>query len=182
MSMWHDLKDVSKMFSEGGLQVVTLIAEPEGDTAVSSPPSPSPVYQGKIYDRRGIRTTIQFDLDYITTLSPEVLGMRELWERHTDVLQKKLIILQRIRYWVRRSWLLFLLYPIYTFISALTTHGVSGESLSLICSLLLGVAIVLARKWMVRLLCKLLRPLVLSPVRWYVRRRFQRFVSMPAKE
>jgi len=180
--MWRDLQDVMKMVSEGGLQVVTLVPELDGDAAVSSP---SLTYQGKIYDQRGIRTTIQFDSDYVTTLSPEVLTMPELWQRHTAVLQAKLTILQRMRFWVRQSWLLFLLYPIYMFISALTTGEFPGEWLSLTSSsvhvaAVMGIAIVLARKLIVRLLRVLLLPPVLWVARWYVQRCFQRFVSMPA--
>lgn len=155
MRMWRDLQDVIKMASEGGLQVVTLVAESEGDMTVSSTSS---AYQGKIYDRRGIRTTVQFDSDYVTTLSPEVLAMPELWNRHAAVLQKKLIILQRLRVWVKRSWFLFLLVPLGTFILDLTAGG---------CSVLLGAAIVLAQRWIARFLYKLLWRPVLAAARRY---------------
>ncbi len=169
MRMWRDLQDVIKMVSEGGMQVVTLVAEPEGDITVSSTSS---TYQGKIYDRRGIRTTIQFDSDYVTTLSPETLSMPELWKRHTTILQEKLIILQRIHGWVQRSWLLFLLFPMGTFIFDVMAGGYS---------VLLAAAIVLARTWIVRFLYELLRPPVLAVARWYAQWRFRRFVSMPAQ-
>lgn len=179
MSMWRDLQDVTRMVSEGGLQVVTLTAERAGDTAV---PIPSSAYQGKIYDQRGIRTIIQFDSDYVTTFSPEVLVMPELWQRHTAVVQDKLTVLQRMRFWGRQSWLLFLLYPIYTFISALMTGGFPEEWLSLTISALWGVIIVLARKWIVRLLRLLFLPPVLWAARWTVQRRFRQFVSRPGTQ
>lgn len=176
MSMWRDLQDVVEMFSEGGLQVLTLTAEMEGDTAVSTS------YQGKTYDRRGIRTTIQFDSDYVTTFSPEVLAMPQLWQRHTAVIQAKLTVLQRVRFWGRQSWLLFLLYPIYTFISALMTGGFPEEWLALTSSTLGGIIVVLARKWIVRGVRLLLLPPVLWVARWYVQRRFRRFVSSPGTQ
>jgi hypothetical protein len=176
MGMWRDLHDVVEMVSEGGLQVVTLIVDLEGDTAVPTPYTP---YQGKIYDRRGIRTTIQFDSDYVTVMSPEVLAMPELWQRHTAVLRAKLTVLQRMRFWGRQSWLLLLLYPLYTFISALMTGDFPEEWLSLTISALSGVMMVLARKWIVRGLRFLLLPPLLWAGRWYVQRRFRQFVSRP---
>ncbi len=187
MSMWRDLQDVMKMVSEGGLQVVTLIPELEGGAAVFSLSS---TYQGKIYDQRGIRTTIQFDSDYITTISPEVLAMPELWQRHTDVLREKLSILKKTQFWVGKSWLLFLIYPVYTVIFALMTEGFPGEWLSLTSGahvgmamgLVAGAAVVLARKLFVRLLRVLLLPPVLWAARWYAQRRFQQFISMPAAQ
>ncbi len=183
MSMWRDLQDVMKMVSEGGLQVVTLMPELEVGTAVFSLP---PAYQGKIYDQRGIRTTIQFDSDYVTTMSPEVLAMPELWQRHTDVLQEKLSILKKMQFWVGQSWLLFLIYPVYMVISALMTDGFPGEWLSLTSSahvgMVMGVVIALVRKLIVRFLRALLLPPVLWAVRWYVQRRFQQFISMPAAQ
>lgn len=176
MGMRRDLHDLVEMFSEGGLQVVTLMADLEGDTAVPTP------YQGKTYDQRGIRTTIQFDSDYVTVLSPEVLAMPELWQRHTAVIQAKLTVLQRVRFWGRQSWLLFLLYPLYTFISTLVSGGFPEEWLSLTINILGGVIVVLARNWIVRGFRLIFLPPVLWVARWYVQRRFRQFVSGPGTQ
>lgn len=178
MDIWRDLQDVMKIFSEGGLHVVTLITEQEGDTAASSQSS---IYQGKIYDRRGIRTTIQLDSDYVTIFSPEVLTMRELWQQHSNALKAKLSVLQRVRFLARHSWLLFLFGPISAFISALMSGGVWKEPYLLATSALAAVAIVMARKQLVRLLRVLLLRPILGIARGYVQRKFQRFVSITGK-
>ena len=112
--------------------------------------------------------------------------MPELWQRHTDVLQEKLSILKKMQFWVGQSWLLFLIYPVYMVISALMTDGFPGEWLSLTSSahvgMVMGVVIALVRKLIVRFLRALLLPPVLWAVRWYVQRRFQQFISMPAAQ
>lgn len=160
MGMWQDLEDLMEMFSEGGSQVVTLVADSENITALSTPSS---AYQGKNYDRRGIRTTIQFDSDYVTILSPEVLAMPDLWQRHTDALQAKLSILQRMHLLIEKSlFVFFILAPIIYMLISYLTGGFPGEWLALIGSGL-AVAIACARKWIVRVL---LLPAILRVARW----------------
>lgn len=177
MVIWRDLHDVLKMVSEGGLQVMTLVPELEGGAPAHSQSIP---YRGKIYDQRGIRTIIQFDSDYVTTMSPEVLAMPELWKQHMEVLQKKLGILQEIRTRIEQSllWLLLLLPFLICLTYALMTGKFSEEWLSLAITAPAASFIVWwVRERIVRFLCLLL----LSPALWVVRRyvqwRFQQFVQ-----
>ncbi len=82
-----------------GIQVVTLM---DGTIAL---PQDEPVYTGKRFEQRGIRTVVQPDMDVMTMLSPDVLEMDGLWERHTAVVHEKLSIIYKTQRWIERSWL-----------------------------------------------------------------------------
>lgn len=165
------------MVSEGGLEVVTLVAESEREKGIfdsslgNKDGAKAKTY--KNYDSRGIRTTIQLDSDYITMLSPEVLTMPELWKRHTEVLEEKLSILENIRYWTQRSSLmLFVLSmapPIYTLASEFS--GYWSQWLLAIVSPVMGWSILRFRN-----------RIVLWVAKRYVQRRFCGIGSISKKE
>jgi hypothetical protein len=45
----------------------------------------------------GIRTTIQFNSNYITTVAPAMLPQPQIWEEHVTYINTKLAILDKLR-------------------------------------------------------------------------------------
>ena len=90
MGVCSDFKDLVKIVRDGGLEVVTETGTmgPQGNTSTTTVRDKQETREKrktyKIYDRIGIRTTIQLDADYVTMMSPEVLGMPELCKHHSD--------------------------------------------------------------------------------------------------
>ena len=95
--------DLIKIVRDGGLEVVTRLdaTGPEGDTSIETDGEKKETQEErktyKIYDTIGIRTTIQLDGDCVTIMSRQVLGMPEVWGRHTESLKEKLSLVKRVR-------------------------------------------------------------------------------------
>jgi len=174
MSLRRTWNDLLEMYSTGGLQVLTLVDEPpeEDDTAVF----PSS-YHGKIYNRRGVRTVIQLDSDYMTVISPDVVLNPELWQRHTAVIQSKFDVIRRLQMVARQSWLLFLIIPTLWLLPNLATQGWPDVLWSLIGSVGMGTVIVLARKWILKGLRLLLWPLIRRIFGAVAQRRLDQFLA-----
>ena len=79
MSTWQDLRDLLEMYSSGGLVIMTRM---DGNLAETAVTPPSSEYTGKTYNATGIRTTIQFDSDYVITMSPSVMHHPQVWQQH----------------------------------------------------------------------------------------------------
>jgi hypothetical protein len=171
MSIKQDLRDLKALVHERGFQVVTLIAESEGDAGgVNKEAKAKTIY--KSYDSKGIRTTIQLDSDCIIMMSPEVLTMPRLWEQHAVEVKEKLGILERISSLLGNLgfWLLLVLSLVPL---AYTWDKLADRSLIAV-SAIPAIIIALFR----RQLLSLLRKLLLRPVFWaigrYSRRSFRR--------
>jgi hypothetical protein len=173
--MWHDLRNLLEMYISGGLVVMTDMEGNVLETAVSPPAA----YTGKIYDRQGIRTTIQFDSDYVTVLSPAVLRKTAVLQSHVTRVQTQLAVLERLRVWARRSWLLFLLLPLAWYAAELRSLATLAEAWRLLLPTLLSAAIILARKQLLRFLRAVLLPLIMRVAAWFVTRKFNEFISQP---
>ena len=110
MGVCSDFKDLVKIVRDGGLEVVTETGTmgPQGNTSTTTVRDKQETREKrktyKIYDRIGIRTTIQLDADYVTMMSPEVLGMPELCKRHAEILKEKLSVLERVRGLAWKTW------------------------------------------------------------------------------
>ena len=173
MSTWRDLRDLLEMYSSGGLVIMTGMDGAVQETAVS----PSSSYDGKIYNQTGIRTTIQFDSDYVTVMTPAVLQQPDIWQQHMTQIDDKLAVLDKLREWAQRSWLLFLLIPLAWYGYDLTGISSLEEAWSLIYPTLLSAAIVLGRKWILRGLQVTVLPLITRAVGGFVQRKFKQFVG-----
>lgn len=174
MSTWRDLRDLLEMYSAGGLVLMTGMDGAVVETAVS--PSSS-TYNGKIYDHTGIRTTIQLDSDYMTVMSTAVLQQPRIWQQHVAHVDAKLAVLDTLREWAQRSWLLFMLMPLVWYGSDLTGIESVEDAWRFIYPTLLGGAIVLGRKWILRGLQAVVLPLIMRVIGWFVKRRFNQFVG-----
>ena len=115
MGVCSDFKDLVKIVRDGGLEVVTETGTmgPQGNTSTTTVRDKQETREKrktyKIYDRIGIRTTIQLDADYVTMMSPEVLGMPELCKRHAEILKEKLSVLERFRVLAWKNWVIIFL-------------------------------------------------------------------------
>jgi hypothetical protein len=174
MSTWQDLGDLLEMYRSGGLVIMTGMDGVVQETAVSPPTSS---YDGKIYTHTGIRTTIQFDSDYVTVMTPAVLQQPHVWQQHVTHVNAKLAVLDKLRQWAQRSWLLFLLIPLAW--AGYDLRGITSwqELWSLIYPTLMSAAIVIGRKWVLRFLQVTVLPLITRAVSWFVRRKFKQFVG-----
>ncbi len=102
----QSIRDISELMT-GGLQITTGI----NGRSLSIPIQNTP-YTGKQFEAKGIRTIIQPDMDMMTMLSPEVLGVDGLWETHTAVVEQKLDSIRNVQQWIQQSWMLLMLIPI----------------------------------------------------------------------
>lgn len=173
MSAWQDLRDVLEMYTRGGLVIMTGLDGGVMETAVSSPSS----YDGKIYSHNGIRTTIQFDSNYVTVMSPTVLQQPEVWQQHVGQVNKKLAVINNLKALAQKSWMVFLLIPAIWFGVDLANTNSVEEAWSLIAPTLLSTAMVWGRKWLLLLLQKTVLPLITKTVGWFVQRKFKQFVE-----
>jgi hypothetical protein len=173
MSAWRDLRDVLEMYTKGGLVIMTGLDGAVMETAVSSPSS----YDGKIYNHTGIRTTIQFDSDYVTVMTPTILQQPEVWQQHVGHVNKKLAVLDKLKALAQKSWMLFLLIPAIWFGVDLANTNSVEEAWSLILPILVSALMVWARKWLLLILQKTLLPLITKTVGWFVQRKFKQFVG-----
>ena len=169
MSVWRDLRDVLEMYTSGGLVILTGLDGSLQETAVS-PPSPDnkPI---------GIRTTIQLNSNYITTVAPAMLQQPQIWQDHITQINTKLAVLDKLRILAQQSWVLFLLFPLAWFGYELTTITSWEDAWQLIYPTIMSAVIVLARKWLLRLLQKTIFPLLTKGIGWFVKRRFEQFVG-----
>lgn len=169
-SIKQDLRDLKALVHERGFQVVTLIAESEGDAGgVNKEAKAKTIY--KSYDSKGIRTTIQLDSDCIIMISPEVLTMPRLWEQHAIAVKEKLGILERISSLVGKlGFLLLLLLSLSPFIA---WDELADRSLIAVSAVPATIITIFFRQ-----VISLLRRLLLRPVFWaigrYSRRSFRR--------
>lgn len=174
MSTWQDIIGLLEMYTSGGIVIMTGLDCQVVETAV---PADMAVYTGKTYPQKGIRTTIQFDSDYVTTLSPEVLARPEIWQCHMAQVAERLSVLEKLRLAAQQSWLLFLLAPL----TWLVNNALQVDSLETAVSLLLptitSTLIVLLRKQILRLLRMTIWPLIMKLVYRYVQRRFDAFLE-----
>jgi hypothetical protein len=184
MGLRGDFKDLVKIVTDGGLEVVTEMTAtgPKGNTSTITTADEKKETREerktyKIHDRAGIRTTIQLDADYVTIISREVLTMPELWERHTEILKEKLSVLERVRGLAWKHGAITFLsstalilyaqyaqsggYPEFQ-LNAGSVLGLIGAALSVIMLFLNRITWWLAK--------------------WYVRRRFSSLVAIPVKE
>lgn len=174
MSTWHDVRDLLSMYSAGGMVIMTGMDGKVLETAVSPPSS---TYDGRIYDQKGIRTTIQLDSDYVTVLSLAVLQQPHIWQSHMHHVDAKLAVLDKLHIWARQSWLLFMIIPLAWYGYDLANMNSLAEVWALIGPTLLSFVIVLARKWILRLLQATVLPLLMRVVVWLLKRRFNAFVG-----
>lgn len=173
MSVWRDVADLLDMYTRGGLVIQTGLDCLPLETAVPDPLS----YDGKTYTQKGIRTTIQFDSDYVTTLTPEILNRPDIWQCHMAQVGAKLSVLDTLRQAAQQSWLLFLLPSL----AWLMMELLKLESLANVWQVLLPTAIsslvVLLRQKILQFLQRVVWPLILKAVVWFVQRRFKAFVA-----
>ena len=101
----QSIRDISELMT-GGLQITTGL-----NGRSLPPPKQSTPYTGKQFEAKGIRTVIQPDMDVMTMLSPEVLGMDGLWEQHMAVVEQKLDSIRNLQQWVQQSWVLLMVFP-----------------------------------------------------------------------
>jgi hypothetical protein len=181
MGIRGDFKDLVKIVNEGGLEVVTEIGTTgsEGNTSATSGGEKKETQEErktcKSYDSRGIRTTIQLDGDYVTMMSPEALGMPELWKRHRETLKEKLSVVERLRRLAWKSSGIIFLFSVWTLYTQYARSGgypgfqlVPASVLGLI-----GVAISIIMLFLNRITWWL--------AKWYVQRRFSSLISVSAK-
>ncbi len=168
MSMWRDLRDVLEMYSAGGLVIMTGMDGRVQETAVSPASSDKPI---------GIRTTIQLNSNYITIVAPAMLQQPQIWQEHVTHINTKLAILDKLRILVQQSWMLFLLFPLVWFGYELTRISSWEEAWQLIYPTILSFVIMLARKWLLRLLQVTIFPLLTKGIGWFVKRQFEQFVG-----
>jgi len=173
MSLWRDLRDLLGMYSSGGMVIMTGMDGAVLETAVSPPSS----YDGKIYDQKGIRTTIQLDSDYIIVMSPAVLQQPHIWQSHMSHVAAKLAVLDTLRTWAQQSWLLFMLIPLAWYVRELANMNSLAEWWTMLGPTLLSFVIVRARKWILRFLRAAVLPLLMRGVAWVVKRQFEAFVG-----
>ncbi|MBE2221333.1 MAG: hypothetical protein IAF02_07320 [Anaerolineae bacterium] len=177
--MWRDLRDLLEMYWAGGLVIMTGMDGAEMETAV---PLPSAADITKTYSHTGIRTTIQFDSDYITVITPAVLQQPQIWQQHIELVHAKLAVLDKLRTWAQKSWMLFLLIPIAWFGMDFANVNSPDEAWQLIYPMLLSAVIVWGRKWLLRILQKTILPLIMKAVSWFVQRKFRQFVGAHHKQ
>ena len=177
MSLRSDLNNLVEMYSAGGLQVVTLLNEEDGTTAVSNANRP---YDGRTRNQKGVRSIIQPDGDMVTVISPEVLIKPKVWQRHTKTINDKLAVLDKIKQWARQSWVLFLIIPIAWTGYDIVAKGFSEVGFAWLGPIVLSIIIVLAKNRLLRILQVLVFPLVMRIVMWYLQHRLERFLSSGA--
>ncbi len=173
MSLWRDVGDLLEMYATGGLVIQTGLDCVAVETAVPD----LTLYDGKTYTQKGIRTIIQFDSDYVTTLTPEILTRPEIWQCHLTQIEAKLAVLTTLRQAAQRSWLLFLLPTLAWLIADLFKLESWADVWRLLLPMAISGLIVLLRKQIVWLLYKVVWPLVLKGVVWFVGRRYKAFIA-----
>ncbi len=162
ISMQHRLRQLVAL-QTGGLQVVTLL---DGTTVV---PENAPIYTGKRFEQKGIRTVVQPDIDVVTMLSPEVFEVDGLWEQHTAVVEEKLSIIYTLQQWIQQSWLAGLLFPIGWLFYNYIQVGFPDVWLYALESIVIAGIIYLSKQWIAR------------GVTWlvgrYLRAQFQKYLG-----
>ena len=108
MGLRRDLDDLAKMYSEGGLIILTLT---NGENPGPAAPSSDEPYQGRVSNRNGLRTAIQLDGDVVTAASRDMLYDQATWHDHIAKVDAKLDIVASLQKWARRSWLVFMIIP-----------------------------------------------------------------------
>ena len=183
MSVWRDLRDVLEMYSTGGMVIMTGLDGSVMETAVSPPHPPFATdiddYTFKTYDpdyAPAVRTTIQFDSDYVTLMNPTVLSQPLVWQQHVGHVNAKLTVLDKLKELAQKSWVLFLIIPFTWFGVDLSNTNSLEEAWSLILPMLLSAAMVLGRKWLLLVLQKTVLPLITKTIVWFVQRKFRQFV------
>lgn len=179
MSSWRDLRDVLEMYTNGGLVIMTGLDGSVMETAVSQPASSdtSKKYDGKTYDQTGVRTTIQFDSDYVTLMTPAVLQQPQVWQQHVGHVNKKLAVLDKLKTLAQKSWVLFLFIPFIWFGIDLSNTNSVEEAWNLILPILMSALMVWGRKWLLLILQKTVLPLITRIGSWFVQRKFKQFVG-----
>ncbi len=144
----------------GGLLVVTLV---NGTTIT---PENAPHYTGR---QKGIRTVVQPDMDVMTMLSPEVLEIDGLWERHTAVVEEKLSIITTLQQWIQQSWLIGMLFPaIWLFYNSIRV-GFPDVWIYALESVVIAGILYLSKRWIARG--------VMWLVSRYLRAQFQKYLK-----
>jgi hypothetical protein len=173
--MFQNLHEAIELIREGGLQVMTLLPE-EGHMDLAHPAS-TDQYQGKVFDRQGIRTLIQLDADHVTILSPVVLSMPELLKKHSEAVHEKLGIFQRIQGWFHHGWIpIFIVFEIFSVFILGFIHEWGVVNVAVLATLG-GGCIVFLQTWLARVSLRL----ALQLGKYYARYRFKRFVSKQLK-
>jgi hypothetical protein len=174
MSLRSDLNDLVEIYSAGGLQVVTLLSGEDGTTTESGTNRP---YDGKSYDQKGMRSIIQPDGDLVTVISPEVLTKPQVWQLHTETIDEKLAVLERLKQWARQSWVLFLIIPITWFGYNMMTKGFVEIGIAWLGPAIISILIVLAKDKFLHILQILVFPLIMRIVMRYLKHRLEQFLS-----
>jgi len=184
MSVWRDLRDVLEMYSTGGMVIMTGLDGSVMETAVSPPHPPFSTdiddFTFKTYDpdyAPAVRTTIQFDSDYVTLMNPAVLQQSHVWQQHVVHVDNKLSVLDKLKELAQKSWVLFLIIPFIWFGVDLSNVNSVEEAWTLIFPMLLSAAMVWGRKWLLLVLQKTVLPLITKTVGWFVQRKFNQFVE-----
>lgn len=181
MSAWRDLRDVLEMYTKGGLVIMTGLDGSVMETAVSPPPSATDDdYTVKTYDPHyapAVRTTIQFDSDYVTLMNHAVLSQPYIWQQHVGHVNNKLAVLDKLKALAQKSWMLFLFIPAIWFGVDLANINSIEEARSLILPIILSALMVWGRKWLLLILQKTVLPLITKTVGWFVERKFKQFVG-----
>ena len=140
----QSMRDLVELVT-GGLQITTGL-----DGRPLLLPAQTAPYTGKQFNAKGIRTVIQPDMDVMTVLSPEVLAIEGLWEKHTAVIEQKLAIIYTLQRWVQRSWAFFLLFPSIWIIYGYFHIGFPDVWRHALESAVITALIYLSKRWIAR--------------------------------
>ena len=140
----QSIRDISELMT-GGLQITTGL----NGRSLPTPEQNTP-YTGKQFEAKGIRTVIQPDMDVMTMLSPEVLGMDGLWEQHTAVVEQKLDSIRKVQQWIQQSWMLFMLIPISSILYDYIHVGFPDMWIHALKNLVIAGIIYLLKGWIAR--------------------------------
>jgi hypothetical protein len=178
MGLRRDLDDLAKMYSEGGLIVLTLA---NGENVSPAAPRNDEPYNGRVNDQHGLRTAIQLDGDVVTAVSRDMLYDQDTWHRHMAMVDAKLGVVLSVQNWVRRSWLLFLIIPFGWLLADVLAQDSVLAALAVVRTAALTYIVIELRKQLLTVLRIVLLPLVRRLVGWYMSNQRSKFLSGKAK-
>ena len=174
MGLRRDLDDLAKMYSEGGLIVLTLA---NGESPSPAERSSDEPYNGRVTNQPGLRTAVQLDGDVVTTASRHMLFEEGVWREHITKVDAKLAVVASLQHWVRRSWLIFMIIPLGWLLADLLAQESVEAALLAVRTTLLSSIIVVARRYLLAALRIILLPPVRLLVGWYLNRQRRNYLS-----
>lgn len=178
MGLRRDLDDLAKMYSEGGLIILTLT---NGENPGPAAPSSDEPYQGRVSNRNGLRTAIQLDGDVVTAASRDMLYDQATWHDHIAKVDAKLDIVASLQKWARRSWLVFMIIPFGWLLADMLAQESVEAALLVVRTTALSSIVVVLRKQLLTVLRIVLMPVVRRLVGWYLSNQRNEFLSGGAK-